>query len=79
VHDDGVTSTAEHYLRDLGDELWRLMAEAATRPPDDFERGRLTGLYEAVSLMLDQAVAFGLSPAEVGLADRDPARWLGSP
>lgn len=71
-----MTNTADLYLRDLGDEMWRLMASAGT-PADDWDRGRLTGLYEAVSLMLSQAAAFGLSDADLGLAGRDPARWLG--
>jgi hypothetical protein len=77
MHDHCVTSGVEHYVRDLGDELWRLMAEAAAAA-DDFDRGRLTGLYEAVSLMINQAAAFGLSASDVGLADRAPAQWLGS-
>lgn len=62
--------TAADYLRDLGPLLVGLARdarEAAERSGSDFERGRLMGLYQAVSLLAQQADAFGMQRDEVGL------------
>lgn len=61
---------ASLYLRDLGGLLWSEAEQAKRNAADDFERGRAFGLYQAVSLMQQQAVAFGLAPADVGLEGR---------
>ncbi|WP_183094954.1 hypothetical protein [Nocardioides stalactiti] len=63
--------TASHYLRDLAPLLLELAQTAqhqADRSDDDFDRGRVMGLYEAISLLIQQADAFGMSSREVGLA-----------
>lgn len=62
--------TASDYLRDLGDLLWNMAEEARADSADDYERGRAFGLYEAVSLVEQQAASFGLSSDEVGLGGR---------
>lgn len=61
---------ASGYVRDLGGLLWSEAKKAKRIAADDFERGRAFGLYEAVSLMEQQAASFGLSPADVGLEGR---------
>ena len=73
---------AANYVRDLG----RLLAEqgreakerrdAAGEDDKAFERGRLTAYYEVVSLMQQQAGAFGYEDADVGLDGVDPDRDL---
>ncbi|MDP3713899.1 MAG: hypothetical protein Q8R60_15590 [Mycobacteriales bacterium] len=66
-----MTDAAVPYVRDLGDLLWTLADEARRTAGDDsYKRGRAFGLYEAVSLLEQQAVAFGLPPAAVGMAER---------
>lgn len=62
--------TGADYLRDLGRLLYDLAEAASTDACDDHGRGRALGLYEAVSLVEQQATAFGLSPDDVGLAGR---------
>jgi hypothetical protein len=62
--------TASDYLRDLGDLLWNMAEEARADAADDYERGRAFGLYEAVSLVEQQAASFGLSSDKVGLGGR---------
>jgi hypothetical protein len=42
----------------------------------DFELGRLTVWHEVVSLMQQQALAFGISPADLSLDDVSPERDL---
>jgi hypothetical protein len=71
--------TASNYLRDLGPLLLELATSAkedAARTGDAYERGRQMGLYEAVSLMTQQAEAFGMSRDQVGLGEVDPERDL---
>jgi hypothetical protein len=78
-----MTSTAEHYLSDLG-ALIKEQALAAKHSKDaasgsdnyDYELGRLTAWHEVVSLMQQQALAFGLDPAELSLDDVSPERDL---
>ena len=76
-----VTKTAAYYLRDFGPLLFELALAAkadadADASGDGFNRGRASGLYEAVSLLVQQADAFGIDRDEVGLAGRDPDREL---
>lgn len=73
-----MTDAAANYVRDLGDLLWQLASEARTRAAvDDHARGRAFGLYQAVSLMEQQALAFGLPREAVGLANRQADTLLG--
>ena len=76
-------SVYQLYLRDLGN----LVKEAARKvktdyggPSEDersdFNLGRLSAMHEIVSLMQQQAEAFGLSLAELEIEDIDPDRDL---
>lgn len=67
-----MSTPASNYLRDLGHEIVALVSHTS----DDvaFERGRRTALYEVVTLMRNQAVAFGLTDEDVGLLGVDPER-----
>jgi hypothetical protein len=71
------------YLLDLG----RLVSERAANAKQDTEAatgaegrayaaGRLMGLHEVVSLMQEQAVAFGIPLKDIGLEGIDPERDL---
>jgi hypothetical protein len=71
------------YLLDLG----RLVSERASDAKHDKEAatgaedgayaaGRLMGLHEVVSLMQEQAVAFGIPLKDIGLEGIDPERDL---
>ena len=42
----------------------------------DYDKGRQYALYEIISLMIQQADAFGIDKATLGLADVDPERDL---
>ena len=71
--------SASNYLSDLGPLLMDLARTAradADRTGDPFDRGRSMGLYEAVSLVVQQADAFGLDRGDVGLEGIDPDRDL---
>jgi hypothetical protein len=70
-----------NYVRDLGFELKALAQDAKEAKESSVEQGdrlyqtgHLMGLHEAVSLMLQQAKAFGISAEDVGLAGIDPDR-----
>jgi hypothetical protein len=70
-----------NYLHDLGVLLLNAAraakaAAADADGDDDFERGRAMALYEVVSLMQQQAAAFGIPLAALGLDDVDPERHL---
>lgn len=72
-----MTDSVAHYVHDLGELLWELADDARQAAAEDpYDRGRAFGLYEAVSLMQQQAVAFGLPPEAVGLMGRDADRDL---
>ena len=78
-----MTSAAEHYLRDLGDLIKERAREAKIAKDAamgterfDFELGRLTALHEVVSLMQQQAEAFGFDLSAVALNDVSPERDL---
>jgi len=66
-------------LSDFSKELlgWAKAAKAdAERSASDYDKGRHFALYEVVSLLTQQAEAFGMDRAEIGLADVDPERDL---
>ncbi len=72
-----------NYLRDLGDLVKRSALEARAKRDEmasgvdqAFESGRLTAYYEVVSLMQQQAVAFGIGLDQLHLDDIDPERDL---
>ena len=71
-----------NYLFDLGRYVKELALSAkeqersATESARQFSSGRLQGLYEVVSLMQQQAIAFDIPLEEIGLADVDPERDL---
>lgn len=75
--------TAALYLRDLGD-LVKELARAAKAERDEslagedraYAQGRLMALHEVVSLMQQQADAFGLSYEDLRLGDVDAERDL---
>jgi hypothetical protein len=76
-------NVAENFLRDLGGLLKEIAREAkvakeTSLSPEErsYAVGRLMALHEIVSLMQHQAVAFGLQPDDIGLADIDPEREL---
>lgn len=66
-------SAADLYLHDYGQHLIELAQAARSRTSEDgvsqFDVGRAAGLYEAVSLLAQQANAFELSMRFVGLPD----------
>ena len=78
-----IDEQASNYLRDLGD-LVKFSARTARQRRDSssteadrtFEAGRLTAYYEVVSLMQQQAAAFGIGLTQLSLDDVDPDRDL---
>jgi hypothetical protein len=68
------------YLRDLGDELRRraegAAAEARADRHDAFLQGQASAFYSVVSLMQQQAEAFGLPIRDVRLDGLDAERDL---
>jgi len=78
-----MSSTTDNYLRDLG-ELIKERARDAKREKDaaegtdryDYELGRLTAMHEVVSLMQQQAEAFGLDLSALALDDISPEEHL---
>ena len=75
--DETGETIAECYLLDLG-TLLKEYAVAAKRAAesDSFSLGRLMAYHEVISLMQQQAVAFGLPLERLGLHDIDPERDL---
>ena len=70
------------YLTDLG-QLLKEQALEAKRSKDSaqnderaFELGRLMGYHEVISLMQQQATAFGIALEDVNLAGIDPEKDL---
>lgn len=60
----------KNYIIDLVRELLLLAETAKAESEGDseqFQRGRCFGLYEALNLVKQQAVAFGISDSEIGL------------
>lgn len=72
--------TARLYLQDLGllvaEQARRARADRDADPKDSFASGRLMAMHEIVSLMQQQAEAFGLAVEDVGLGGIDPERDL---
>ena len=48
--------------------------DAALKSSSDYDKARQFALYEVVSLLVQQADAFGVDRAVIGLADIDPER-----
>lgn len=75
-------STELLYLRDLSGLLSEMARKAktdlsaATDEEHDLALGRLMAMHEVISLMQQQAVAFGLTPESIGLGDIIPERDL---
>jgi hypothetical protein len=71
---------AAGFLRDLGSLVAERAAEAKLErdasPDDGFASGRLMAFHEVVSLMQQQADAFGMTHEEVGLSGISPERDL---
>ena len=66
-------------LTDVGRELFEKakMARAdAARSGSDYDKGRHFALYEVISLFVQQADAFGVDRAAIGLERVDPERDL---
>jgi hypothetical protein len=61
--------------RELLDKARAAKADAA-RSVSDFDRGRHFAFYEMVSLLAQQADAFGIDRELIGLAGIDPERDL---
>jgi hypothetical protein len=75
-----MAGTHANYLRDVGFEL-REQAQAATayarsNRDDGFAQGVAHGYYVVLSLMLDQANAFGIPPESLRLEGLQPERDL---
>ncbi len=74
--------SAELTLVDLSRELLekaRAAKNDAVRSKSGYDKGRQFAFYEAVSLLVQQAEAFGIDPADVGLQGVDPERDLLGP
>jgi hypothetical protein len=75
-----MTSTAENFILDLGalvkEGALKAVASSQASGMDQFEAGRAIAWYEVVSLVLQQAAAFGMSPSQVGLSEFDAERDL---
>jgi hypothetical protein len=69
-------------MRDVGHELLdkaRAAKAAAAKSGSGYDKGRHFALYEVISLLTQQADAFGIDRADVGLAGVDPDRDLLGP
>lgn len=70
------------YLRDLGvllkEKALEAKEESRTAPEDEraFALGRLMAFHEVISLMQQQAQAFGIALEELGLDDIQPEKDL---
>jgi hypothetical protein len=78
-----VSDVHRHYLRDLGYLLKEMAVEAqrehVASQADEFKSGRAIALYEVLSLLQNQAVAFQLPLNDLALegfdADRDLLKY----
>ena len=73
------SNTAENLLHDVTVELVAKAKEAklaADSSGSDFDKGRQLALYEVVSLLIQQAVAFGLPLERIGAGGFDADREL---
>lgn len=80
---EAMSGPSENYLRDLGQLLKERAREARSEKDEamgidsyDYALGRLMALHEVVSLMQQQAEAFGLDLAALALDDISPERDL---
>ena len=67
-------SVHSDYLRDLGVLIKEIAFQAkktSAESPSDFSSGYLAGFHRVVSLMQQQADAFGIPYEELGLSDID--------
>ncbi len=64
-----MTERERNFLLDFGHELVLIAKHAQTvsESKDPFQLGLVTGIYEALSLYKEQAIAFGLTEADIGL------------
>lgn len=72
-------STEKNYLYDLGQELVLLakrMESESQGFTDQFQQGRRFATYEILSLMKQQAEAFGLAETQIGLEEFDIEKLL---
>jgi hypothetical protein len=63
------------YVFDLADSLRRAKQDAE-KNGTDFAVGRKTGLYEALSMLVNRASSFEITPASVGLDGIEPDKFL---
>ena len=70
----------ERFIKDLGmlvkEQALKAVAVSRAAGTDQFEAGRAMAWYEVVSLIQQQAAAFGLSPSHCGLGGFDAERDL---
>jgi hypothetical protein len=73
-----MTSDLENFLTDLVTLLRERAADAkdAAVNGDEMQKGRNFGLYEALSLIYQQAIAFGIEPERAGMSNFNPDRDL---
>jgi len=72
-------STEQNYIYDLGQELVSLAKRIESESQgseEPFQRGRLFAIYEVLSLMNQQAEAFGLTGNQIGLEGFDIEKLL---
>ena len=69
-----MTNELQNYLSDLVLLLREKVAEAKNNSSlgDEQQKGRHWGLYEALSLVHQQAIAFGIPLDEIGMKNFDP-------
>lgn len=58
----------KYFISDLVIEL-KSMRSSTILPVDEFEKGRLYGIYECLDLMVNQAKSFQIELSEIGLDD----------
>ena len=75
-------SVFEHYLHDVGVQLKsdafevKSLRSSATQEEREFLDGKLFAYYEVLSLILNQAKAFQIDPARLGLEGFEPGKEL---
>jgi hypothetical protein len=75
VANDSVELMISDVIRELIDKAKAAKAEAA-KSGSDYDKGRHFALYEVVSLLTQQADAFGIDRTAIGLAGADAERDL---
>lgn len=70
-------SNEKNYLHDFGAEVAQLAKRASNGTSNsEFEAGRRTALYEVITLMRQQAMAFGINDQQIGLDGYDAEALL---